>query len=92
MYIRTPHALVWVESPSEPVQADVKPQAKAHTPYQERWALKPLNITRGRCVAVRQSTGKLEVGCMVDNRLIWVTVPHATLPEKQLQRWLKTGF
>ena len=92
MYIRTPHALVWVESPLEPVQQAGKPQATARTAYQELWAKKPLSIARGRCVAVRQSAGKIEVGCMFENRLIWLSMPHEALPEKQLQKWLREGF
>ena len=91
MYIRTPHAMVWVEAPMEQANPAPKTATKGHTPYQERWAKKPLNTARGRCVAVRQSGGKLELGCIRKNRLIWL-LPIEMLSEWQLQNWLREGF
>ncbi len=91
MYIRTPHAMVWVEAPIEHTNPTPKTVTKGHTPYQERWAKKPLNTAKGRCVAVRQSGEKLELGCISNNRLIWL-LPTEMLSEWQLQNWLKDGF
>lgn len=92
MYIRTPHALVWVESPQEHPHPAPQTTPTAKTPYQERWATKPLNTAKGRFLAVRQNAGKLELGCMVNNRLTWLPDPHEVLSERQLQNWLREGF
>ena len=92
MYIRTPHALVWVETPLETTHTEPKTDPAARTPYQERWAKKPLNTAKGRCVAVRQSGGKLELGCIRTNHLIWLLDPLQVLSEWQLQNWLREGF
>jgi hypothetical protein len=43
-------------------------------------------------VAVRQTSEKLELGCMVNNRLIWLSEPGKVLSERQLQNWLRDGF
>jgi hypothetical protein len=91
MYIRTPHAMVWVEAPLEQAHPIPKAATKGHTPYQERWAKKPLNTAKGRCVALRQSAGKLELGSIRNNRLIWL-LPTEMLSEWQLQNWLREGF
>lgn len=91
MYIRTPHAMVWVEAPLEQAHPVPKAATEGHTPYQERWAKKSLNTAKGRCVAVRQSGGKLELGCVRNNRLIWLP-PLEMLSEWQLQNWLREGF
>ena len=91
MYIRTPHAMVWVEAPMKQANPAPKTATKGHTPYQERWAKKPLNTAKGRCVAVRQSGGNLELGCIRNNHLIWL-VPLEMLSEWQLQNWLREGF
>ena len=88
MYIRTPRALVWVESPL----AHPTPAPAVRMPYQERWAKKPLNTAKGRCVAVRQNDGKLELGCMRNNHLVWLPDPHDVLLERQLDHWLRNGF
>lgn len=69
MYIRTPHAMVWVEAPMEQANPTPKTATTGHTPYQERWAKKPLNTAKGRCVAVRQSRGNLELGYIRNNHL-----------------------
>jgi hypothetical protein len=92
MYIRTPHALVWVEDTLDKVNPAPQNHTGARPPHQERWATKPLNTARGRCVAVRQTSGKLELGCMVNNRLIWLAEPDQVLSERQLQNWLRDGF
>lgn len=94
MYIRTPRALVWVETPLAQPTPTPAPQTThaARTPYQERWANKPLNSAKGRCVAVRQNGGKLELGCMRNNHLVWLPDPHQVLTEWQLQNWLREGF
>jgi hypothetical protein len=92
MYIRTPHALVWVESPLDNVNPAPQKHTAAPHPYQERWAKKPLSTARGRCAAVRQTAGKLELGCRVNNRLIWLPEPDQALSERQLQNWLREGF
>jgi hypothetical protein len=92
MYIRTPHALVWVESPLEHVNPAPQKRTEGQPTRQERWAKKPINTARGRCVAVRQSAGKLELGCMVNNRLLWLSDPHGVLSERQLKNWLRDSF
>lgn len=92
MYIRTPHALAWVEPTVELASTATTPPTPPHTHYQERWAKKPLDFAHGRFVAVRQCNGQIEVGCIVDKRLIWLAMNHPTVPEKQLQRWLRSGF
>lgn len=92
MYIRTPRALVWVESPLAHPTPAPKAAPTARTPYQERWANKPLNTAKGRCVAVRQNGGTLELGCMRNNHLVWLADPHQVLTEWQLQNWLREGF
>ncbi len=91
MYIRTPHAMVWVEAPMQQANLVTKAVTKGHTPYQDRWAKKPLNTAKGRCVAVRQRARKLELDCIRNNRLIWL-LPTEMLSEWQLQNWLKDGF
>lgn len=92
MYIRTPHALVWVESPLEQSKSVPNTGPIARSQSQIRWAKKPLNTAKGRFVAVRQSGGKLELGCMVNNRLTWLQDPHQVLSERQLKNWLREGF
>lgn len=92
MYIRTPHALVWVEPHLDNVNPAPQKHTAARQPHQERWAKKPLSTARGRFVAVRQSSGKLELGCMVNNRLIWLSKPDQVLSERQLQNWLRDGL
>lgn len=92
MYIRTTRALVWVESPLEQPQTANQSTPAPRVPYQERWAKKPLNTNRARCVAVRQYAGKLELGCMINNRLIWLHDPQQVLKEWQLGNWLREGF
>ena len=92
MYVRTPHALVWVESPLEHHHPAHQTAPAARMPYLERWAKKPLSTAKGRCLAVRQNGGKLELGCMRNNHLVWLPDPHQVLTEWQLQNWLREGF
>lgn len=92
MYVRTPRALVWIESPQEQPRPTPKVTPNASTPYWERWAKKPLKTAKGRCVAVRQSGGKLEVACVCNNHLIWRTAPGQLLSAWQLEKWLREGF
>lgn len=92
MYIRTPHALVWVESSLEQAKPASKNQVIAPVFSKERWAKNPLNTSQGRCVAVRERAGRLELGCMVDNRLVWLSEPQQVLSYRRLQAWLRDSF
>lgn len=92
MYVRTPRALVWVDQAQDQVPPAPQNPAKSPTAPQERWAKVPLRIERGRCVAVRMNAGQLELGCMVDQRLIWLAEPPQALSHKRLQAWLRDGF
>jgi hypothetical protein len=92
MYVRTPRALVWVDQVPNQVQSVPKTPAKNPTPPQERWAKYPLHIERGRCVAVRLNAGQLELGCMVDKRLLWLAEPQQAVSHRRLQAWLREGF
>ena len=92
MYIRTPRALVWVEQPKETPQLPASAKAAFSSLYKERWANTPLNTTRARCVAVRQHGEKIELGCMINNRLIWIADTHQILSETKLKIWLRDGF
>lgn len=91
MYIRTPRALVWVEPTSESKQTVPKSAPAEHSPYREYWAKKSLSTARGRCIAVRQGFQKIELGLVVDNRMIWV-IPQGVLSETQLENWLRDCF
>ena len=92
MYVRTPRAMVWVEQAKETPQWPESPKSAISPPYKERWAITPLNTARARCVAVRQHGEKLELGCMVNNRLVWIADPHQILSEAKLKIWLREGF
>lgn len=92
MYVRTPRALVWIDQSTNQGKPAPDSPGQYPVPRQERWARYPLQLECGRCVAVRMNAGKLELGCMVGKRLIWLPEPQQMLSSRRAQAWLREAF
>ena len=95
MYVRHQNAAVYVGEkstrqtpPCEPKTLPLGPTEPSKT----LWANRPINISRGRLVAVKKTGHSIQVGLVKSGNspVVWLP-PDEVLTQTQINRWLSTS-
>jgi len=95
MFNRTTRAAAWVASTTEPIaRPEPVPSQRSGVGDRVLWALRPLAVRSGTCVALRVDNGVPTVGLRANeppHRLQWIAA-HQVLTETEALRWAKGKF